>query len=169
MIKEIIQDVRESRISYSEGLKRIEKTLDLPNVNLTNSDIINIMDKIHDEMGHLDSRDLEDIQSILCEYIRQPNIEWSKFSDKVTQYVIEEWVRYGDGSRALVKQTEINRYPSIEPHDIYYYKGNQYVVVSLVKDKINGEWIERVLYQSTNDGSMYVNDVSEFLSKFVKK
>lgn len=64
--------------------------------------------------------------------------------------------------------------------DIYYYKGNPYIIVGLCKIKIHkrlfflwnrSKWVDGIMYQQqiyVDNATIYVRTGNDFHSKFVK-
>ena len=55
--------------------------------------------------------------------------------------------------------------------EIYEYKGKQYRIFAETKSKINGEWVDSIIYQTlyyNEDGWIWVRTKEEFFSLFKK-
>lgn len=65
----------------------------------------------------------------------------------------------------LVLRTSTSKYVA------YTYKDNTYLVISKVrmKDISTGQWFKAVLYESISTNTLYVRELKDFNSKFIRK
>lgn len=49
---------------------------------------------------------------------------------------------------------------------IHLKTGNEYRLYQLCKAKINGEWVDVVIYMSLKDGEIYVREYNDFILNF---